>query len=92
MSYSMRFTRPCRAELIRLLGALAEQDLQLAQQAHQQLEHSLTALQQDITHSHKLDQQYPFMHEARLALGALEVGLVFAVEADGMLTMLAVRY
>ena len=91
MNHAIRFTRPCRAELIRLTGALAQQDGQMAAEAIRLLGQHLEKLQQDISECHKLDEQYPSIHEARLDLGSLAVCVAFDVETDGKLTMLALR-
>ena len=91
MSFTIRFTRTCRAELIRLFGALAGEDIAFAEAEHAALTSALHQLGSGAITALVCASDHPELRYTELKLNGLSLKLVFAQEPGNVLTLLTIQ-
>jgi plasmid stabilization system protein ParE len=92
VSYQIRYTRAAREDLLRLYGFLLENDLAAARNALEVIGQSINLLQTFPFACRKAAPDNPFLREMVISFGAGGYVVLFEIEADGIVTILAVRH
>ena len=92
MKYRVRYTRAAREDLVRLYSFLVENDLAAARNALEAIRKSVDLLQDFPFTCRKVSPDNPFLREMVISYGAGGYVALFEIEAEGMVTILAVRH
>ena len=92
MKYRVRYTRAAREDLVRLYSFLVENDLVAARNALEAIRKSVSLLQDFPFTCRKVSPDNPFLREMVISYGAGGYVALFEIEAEGMVTILAVRH
>ena len=92
MKYRVRYTRAAREDLVRLYAFLVEDDLAAARNALEAIRKSVDLLQDFPFTCRKVSPDNPFLREMVISYGAGGYVALFEIEAEGMVTILAVRH
>jgi plasmid stabilization system protein ParE len=92
VSYQVRYTRAAREDLRRLYGFLLDKDLQTARHARATIAKGVELLCDFPFSCRKAVPDNPFLRELVLPFGAAGYVLLFEIESDQTITILAVRH
>lgn len=92
MTYQVRYTRTARDDLLRLYRFLVENDLEAAQRAIAAIRKSVALLEDFPFSCRKALPENPFLREMVISFGDGGYVVLFEVEADNLVTVLAVRH
>jgi plasmid stabilization system protein ParE len=92
VNYKVRYTEAAREDLRRLFAFLAERDLRAAQSARKVIAESLKLLQQFPFTCRKALPDNTFLREMVISFGAGGYVVLFEIENDKVVTVLAVRH
>lgn len=92
MSFRVRYTRGAREDLLRLYGFLLEHDLQAARRAREAIGKSVEFLRDFPFTCRKAMPDNPFLREMVIPFGAGGYVVLFEIEGNGTITILAIRH
>lgn len=94
MSYRIRFTRQAEDDLLRLFDFLLEQDVAAAARAESAMYKGIEALELFPFSCRKADSEHgnPFLRELIIPFGIAGYVVLFEIEDDKTVTVLAVRH
>lgn len=92
MIYQLRYTKAAKADLLRLYKFLVENDLDAARRALDAVRKSIYLLQDFPFTCRKASPDNPFLREMVISFGDGGYVALFEIEADNIVTILAVRH
>ena len=92
MKYQVRYTKAAKEDLLRLYKFLVENDLEVANSAFEAIRKSISLLQDFPFTCRKASLENPFLREMVISFGAGGYVALFEIEADSVVTILAVRH
>lgn len=92
MSYRVRYTKAAREDLRRLYAFLLEHDLKAARRALDAIGKGIELLQEFPFTCRKAAPDNPFLRELVISFGAAGYIVLFEIEDDETVTILAVRH
>jgi plasmid stabilization system protein ParE len=92
VSYRVRYTRGARVDLQRLYGFLLEHDLQAARRAREAIGKSVEFLRDFPFSCRKATPDNPFWREMVIPFGAGGYVVLFEIEGNETVTILAIRH
>ena len=92
MSFKVRSTRAAREDLLRLYDFLLEKDLQAARRALEAIRKGIDFLQDFPFTCRKATPENPFLREMIISFGAGGYVVLFEIEDEKTVTILAVRH
>jgi len=95
MTYTVRFTEEAEADLARLYDYLLEQDphsTDIAQRALERITQGITLLRQFPFNCRKAVPNNPYLRELIISFGASGYVVLFEIEPDEIVTILAARH
>lgn len=92
MSYRVRYTRAAREDLLRLYGFLLQHDLQAGRRARDKIRKGTDLLKDFPFTCRKVDLDNPFIRELLIPFGGAGYVVLFEIEDDETVTILAVRH
>ncbi|SAK68851.1 toxin-antitoxin system, toxin component, RelE family [Caballeronia hypogeia] len=92
MSYTVRYTRSARADLIRLYRFQLERDLNVAERAVEAIREGIEILKRFPFTCRKADEPNPFLRELLVSFGSSGYVLLFEVDDDTTVSILAIRH
>jgi plasmid stabilization system protein ParE len=92
VSYTVRYTRGAREDLLRLYRYLASQDVLAARRARTAIAKGMEFLQEFPFSCRKVERGSPFQREMIIPFGGSGYVALFEVEEDMMVTVLAIRH
>lgn len=92
MTWQVRYTPAARDDLKRLYGFLLEQDIEAARRAMDAIVKSVELLQEFPFTCRKVDSENPLLRELLVSFGQSGYILLYEIDDDQSLTILAVRH
>ena len=92
MSYRVRYTRGAKDDLVRLYGFLVEQDLPAARKALDAIRKGIDFLEDFPFTCRKATPEDPLLRELIISFGARGYVVLFEIEDEKTVTILAVRH
>ena len=92
MSYKVRYTKTARENLLRLYDFLLGKDLQAARRALEAIRKGIDFLQDFPFTCRKATPENPFLREMIISFGAGGYVVLFEIEDEKTVTILAVRH
>ena len=92
MRYRVRYTKAAKEDLLRIYKFLIENDLEAAQKALGAIRKSIGLLQDFPFTCRKASPDNPFLREMVISFGGGGYVALFEVEADNVVTVLAIRH
>ncbi len=92
MSYKVRYTKAAREDLLRLYDFLLGKDLQAARRALEAIRKGIDFLQDFPFTCRKATCENPFLRELIISFGAGGYVVLFEIENENTVTILAVRH
>ncbi len=92
MSYKVRYTKAAREDLLRLYDFLLGKDLQAARRALEAIRKGIDFLQDFPFTCRKATPENPFLREMIISFGAGGYVVLFEIEYEKTVTLLAVRH
>lgn len=92
MNYRVRYTRVAQEDLLRLYASLLESDVAAAGSALEAVKKSLLLLQDFPFTCRKTAPENPFWREMVIPFGSSGYVALFEIEAERIVTLLAVRH
>ncbi|MDD2556861.1 MAG: type II toxin-antitoxin system RelE/ParE family toxin [Desulfuromonas sp.] len=92
MSYQVRFTKAAKSDIVRLYGFLLEHDPAAARKALAQIEKGIKFLQDFPFTCRKVTPENSFLREMILSFGAKGYVVLFEIENNNTVTILALRH
>ena len=92
MSYQIRYTKAAKSDIVRLYGFLLEHDPAAARKALAQIEKGIKFLQDFPFTCRKPTPEDPFLREMLISFGAKGYVVLFEIETNNMVTILALRH
>jgi plasmid stabilization system protein ParE len=92
VSWRVRYTRAARDDLLRLYGFLLEQDASAAQRALAAIDKGVELLRAFPFTCRKADPAHPFLRELLVSFGTSGYVVLYEIEGDHVVTILAVRH
>lgn len=92
MKYQVRYTKAAKDDLLRLYEFLVENDLEAARRALDAIRKSMDLLQDFPFTCRKASPDNPFLREMVIGFGEGGYVALFEIEAENMVTILAVRH
>ncbi|AET91948.1 type II toxin-antitoxin system RelE/ParE family toxin [Caballeronia cordobensis] len=92
MSYTVRYTRAAREDLIRLYRFLLERDLQVAERAIDAIREGIEVLRSFPFTCRKADEKNPFLRELLISFGSSGYVALFEIDDDTYVSILAIRH
>ncbi|MEE4254150.1 MAG: type II toxin-antitoxin system RelE/ParE family toxin [Desulfuromusa sp.] len=92
MSYQVRYTRAAKEDIVRLYGFLVEQNIAAARKALDAIEKGIDFLQDFPFTCRKVIPDDPLLREMIISFGARGYVVLFEIETNEMVTILAVRH
>ena len=92
MSFRVRFTFEAKADLERLYGFLAEDDVAAAERALDVVDRAWTILEEFPFSCRKAEDSNPFIREIVIPFGSKGYVALFEIEDEQTVTVLAVRH
>lgn len=92
MKYRVRYTKAAKEDMLRLYEFLLENDLEAARSALEAIKKSMNLLKDFPFTCRKASIENPFLREMVISFGSGGYVALFEIEADNMITILAVRH
>ncbi len=92
MTWRVRYTRAARDDLLRMYDFLLQHDIDAARQALTAIENAVGLLEQFPFTCRKASPDNPFLRELVISFGSSGYVALYEIEADDMVTILAVRH
>lgn len=92
MSYTVRYTRAAREDLIRLYQFQLERDLHLAERAVEAIREGVEVLKNFPFTCRKADEKNPFLRELLISFGTSGYVVLFEIDDDTTVSILAIRH
>lgn len=92
MSYQVRYTKAAKEDIVRLYGFLVEQNIAAARKALDAIEKGIDFLQDFPFTCRKVIPDDPLLREMIISFGARGYVVLFEIETNEMVTILAVRH
>jgi plasmid stabilization system protein ParE len=92
VSYQVRYTRAAKEDIVRLYGFLVEQNIAAARKALDAIEKGIDFLQDFPFTCRKVIPDDPLLREMIISFGARGYVVLFEIETNEMVTILAVRH
>ena len=92
MKYQVRYTKAAKEDLLRLYKFLVENDLEAVHSALEANRKSISLLQDFPFTCRKASLENPFLREMVISFGDRGYVALFEIEADSIVTILAVRH
>jgi plasmid stabilization system protein ParE len=92
VSYKVRYTKAAREDLLRLYDFLLGKDLQAARRALEAIRKGIVFLQDFPFTCRKATPENPFLREMIISFGAGGYVVLFEIEDEKTVTILAVRH
>jgi len=92
VSYQVRYTKTAKGDIVRLYGLLVKQDPELARRALDKIEKGLTFLQDFPFTCRKATPEDPLLREMIISFGAKGYVVLFEIENNNTVTILALRH
>ena len=92
MKYQVRYTKAAKEDLLRLYEFLVENDLEAGHSALEAIRKSISLLQNFPFTCRKASLENPFLREMVISFGSGGYVALFEIEADRVVTILAVRH
>ena len=92
MSYQVRFTREAKEDLERLFRFQLELDVESARRAREAIEKGMEFVKEFPFSCRKADPSNPFFREMVISFGASGYVVMFEIEDEKHVTILAVRH
>jgi len=92
VSYQIRYTKAAKDDIVRLYGFLLEQDLLAARKALAAIEKGVEFLQDFPFTCRKATSENPLLREMIISFGAMGYVVLFEIEDNKTVTILAVRH
>lgn len=92
MSYRVRYTRAAREDLQRLYSFLLQHDLQAARRARDKIRKGIDFLKDFAFTCRKVAADDPFIRELLIPFGSAGYVVLFEIEDDETVTILAIRH
>lgn len=92
MSYQVRYTKAAKEDIVRLYGFLVEQNIADARKALDAIEKGIDFLQDFPFTCRKVIPDDPLLREMIISFGARGYVVLFEIETNEMVTILAVRH
>lgn len=92
MTFTVRYTRAAREDLIRLYQFLLERDLQVAERAIEAIREGIAVLRSFPFTCRKADETNPFLRELLISFGSAGYVALFEIENDTTVNILATRH
>ncbi|SPB16286.1 plasmid stabilization system protein [Caballeronia novacaledonica] len=92
MTYTVRYTRAARDDLIRLFQFQLERDLQVAERAVEAIREGIGVLKNFPFTCRKADEKNPFLRELLVSFGTSGYVVLFEIDDDTAVSILAIRH
>ncbi len=92
MSYQVRYTKAAKDDIVRLYGFLIEQDISAARKALDIIQKGIEFLQDFPFTCRKATPEDPLLREMIISFGARGYVVLFEIEDNKTITILAVRH
>lgn len=92
MSYQVRYTKAAKEDIVQLYGFLVEQDIAAARKALAAIEKGVEFLQDFPFTCRKAAPENPLIREMIISFGARGYVVLFEIENNETVTILAVRH
>lgn len=92
MKYQVRYTKAAKQDLLRLYEFLVERDIEAARRALDAIRKSIDLLQDFPFTCRKASPDNPFLREMVIGFGDGGYVALFEIEAENIVTILAVRH
>jgi plasmid stabilization system protein ParE len=92
VSFRVRYTKGAREDLLRLYGFLLERDLEAARRAREAIGKSVEFLRDFPFSCRKATPDNPFLREMVIPFGTGGYVVLFEIEGNGTVIILAVRH
>jgi plasmid stabilization system protein ParE len=92
VSYQVRYTKAAKEDIVRLYGFLIEQNIAAARKAHDAIAKGIDFLQDFPFTCRKVTPDDPLLREMIISFGARGYVVLFEIETNEMVTILAVRH
>lgn len=92
MPYTIRFTRVAKEDLARFFEFLADKDPDAAEQALSAIRKGISLLEEFPFTCRKIAEENPFLRELLIPFGSAGYVLLFEIENDEFVTILAARH
>lgn len=92
MKYQVRYTKAAKQDLLRLYEFLVESDIEAARRALDAIQKSIDLLQHFPFTCRKASPDNPFLREMVIGFGDGGYVALFEIEAENIVTILAVRH
>jgi plasmid stabilization system protein ParE len=92
VKYQVRYTKTAKDDLLHLYKFLLENDLDAVNSAFEAIRKSIDLLQDFPFTCRKASPENPFLREMVISFGAGGYVALFEIEADSVVTILAVRH
>lgn len=92
MGYQIRFTKAAREDLKRLYGFLVDKDVHAAEHALEAINKAIDLLKTFPFTCRKAKTDSPFLRELVITFGSNGYVALFEIEANNIVTILAVRH
>jgi plasmid stabilization system protein ParE len=92
MSYTVRFTPEAKEDVVRLYSFLLETDIDSAEKALEALTKSVSFLQDFPFSCRKVFPENPFLRELLVPFGSSGYVVLFEIQEEWMVTVLAIRH
>ena len=92
MSYQVRYTKAAKEDIVRLYGFLVEQNIAAARKALDVIKKGIDFLQDFPFTCRKVIPDDPLLREMIISFGARGYVVLFEIETNEMVTILAVRH
>lgn len=92
MTHRVRFTRTAKEDLLRLYAFQVERDLAVAEKARDAIAKGIELLSEFPFACRKAAEDNPFLREMIISLGSAGYVMLFEIEDERTVTILAVRH
>lgn len=92
MSYTIRFTRVAKEDLTRVFEFHADKDPDVAERALSAIRKGIPLLKEFPFTCRKIDEENPFLRELLIPFGSAGYVLLFEIENENFVTILAARH
>jgi plasmid stabilization system protein ParE len=92
VKFRVRYTKAARADLRRLYSFLLDIDLGLARRMRNAIVHGMSVLEDYPQACRKVTRNIPFLHELVIPFGSAGYVVLFEIEDNHTVTILAIRH